>query len=291
MVDYLLGLAEYAGPFVAAALTVPVLQWIKSLLSVLDRAPAFVKQASAVIIGYSLTELGAFLNVHVPTSLELFTGSDVEGLLSGGIAMAIYAGRKASGTSRGFRTISVALLLGLAPTAGLSAQPGPIENLHVRQTGPGIISATWNGHPDPIIYVVRWGPVGVHWGLKFDPSGDYQNEHRTDLTGFVLSGVEVGQTGEIQVVAYDSTATGSARYGPISEPAVFQAEEWENPDPGEPAPDTVRFPAITRAEFPENPDEFYLTLPDSQVIKMSRVWKWLDFGWHGVWGVWIGTPR
>lgn len=180
-------------------------------------------------------------------------------------------------------------LIGLLIAFPVRAQrPGPIENIIVRQTGPGIVTANWDPHPEGILYVIRYGPVGVPWWEKFDPDGDFQNEHRTGTPAFVLSGVAVGQTGEIQVVAFDSIQTGNDRYGPISDPVAFEVTEWENPDPS--APDTVQFPITTEAVF-HNSTEFYLTLPDGQVIKMGRLGPWFDAGWFGIWGVWVGMPN
>lgn len=117
MVEFLLGLAEYVGPVVAAAATVPIVNGIKSLVSFIDRAPALVKQIVAVVVAYGLTELGALLNLALPTDLALFTGEDVEGLLSAGIAMAIHAGKKASGNPPSARTLVVALAFFLPVSA------------------------------------------------------------------------------------------------------------------------------------------------------------------------------
>lgn len=118
MIEFLLGLVEYAGPMIAAALTVPILQGIKALVTYVDRAPAIVKQTIAVVIAYSITELGGWLSVALPGDLALFTGADVEGLLSAGIAMAIHAGRKASGVAP--KTLALFLF------AGAALAPSPV---------------------------------------------------------------------------------------------------------------------------------------------------------------------
>lgn len=114
-------------------------------------------------------------------------------------------------------------------------KPGPIESLTVRQTDPGIVTATWDALPEGVTYVVRWGPVGVGWGDKYSPEKDgFENQHSTDKTAFVLSGLDVGATGEIQVAAFDSRETGADRYGPISEPVAFAVTEWDSSQPAEP---------------------------------------------------------
>lgn len=184
--------------------------------------------------------------------------------------------------------VSLTVLFLAAPV--LAQRPGPITGLTVTQTGEGIVTARWDDQPDPIVFYVRWGPVGLHWGEKYDPNGSgFENQHVTDETAFVLSNIAVGQDGEIQVVARDSTLAQADRYGPISDPVVFLVEEWV-PPPDPPA-DTIAFPATTEAVFPRNQDEFYLTMPDGRRMKMARMWKWIDAGWFGTWGIWIGTEN
>lgn len=286
--DVLFEFLTYVGPTVAAILTVPILDGIKRLVGLVDQAPAMLKQLLAVAIAFGLTKLGSFLEVAIPTHLELFTGSDVEALVSAAIAMAIHAGKKASSGSSPAKLLI--LWLAFFPATAVGQRPGPITGLEVAQTGEGIVTARWDDQPDPIVFYVRWGPVGLHWGELYDPNGTgFLNQHVTDETAFVLSNVAVAQTGRVQVVAYDSTLAQADRYGPISEPVNFRVDEWNEPPPG-PA-DTIAYPATTEAHFPRNADEFWLTMPDGRRMKMGRLWKWIDAGWFGTWGIWIGTEN
>lgn len=93
--DVLLDFAGVAGPAIAGLLTVPILQGIKAVAKPIKKLPAAAKQLTAVGIAFGLTKAGAAIGVALPTSLELFTGSDVEALASAGIAMAVHAGKKA----------------------------------------------------------------------------------------------------------------------------------------------------------------------------------------------------
>lgn len=115
MVDILLELLAFAGPTIAAVLTVPILNGIKRLVSLIDDAPAVVKQLLAVVIAFGLTKLGGAINVALPTELSLFTGEDVEGLVSAGIAMAIHAGQKKRDPSA--PSLAAVALLVFLPTA------------------------------------------------------------------------------------------------------------------------------------------------------------------------------
>jgi len=115
--DTLLQLLAYVGPTVAGLLTVPILDLLKRLVTLIDNAPAAVKQILAVVIAFGLTKLGELLQVAIPGDLALFTGSDVEGLLSAAIAFGVHAGQKARGVSPGtVRTLSI-LWLALLPAA------------------------------------------------------------------------------------------------------------------------------------------------------------------------------
>ena len=96
--DMLLELASLIGPTVAGLLTVPILSGIKRLVTVIDRAPAAVKQVLAILIAFGLTKLGELAQVALPGELSLFTGSDVEALLSAAIAFGVHAGQKARGS-------------------------------------------------------------------------------------------------------------------------------------------------------------------------------------------------
>lgn len=111
----------FAGPTAAGLITVPVLDALKAVSNLVDRTPAPVKQILAVTIAFGLTKLGSLLSIALPGDLALFTGSDIEGLVSAGIAMAAYAGRKAS--SEAPRLLLVALAAGaLTLPADVSAQ-------------------------------------------------------------------------------------------------------------------------------------------------------------------------
>lgn len=93
--ETLFELTAYLGPTLAAILTVPAYEWLQHLIGLLDRAPAPVKQIGAVVVAFGITKMGEAINTSLPTDILLFTGEDLEALLSGGIAMAIHAGRKA----------------------------------------------------------------------------------------------------------------------------------------------------------------------------------------------------
>lgn len=110
MMDTMLLLLEYVGPALVALLTVPATNALKTIGRFTD-SPSTVKRLAVVLIAFGLTELGKVINVAVPGDLALFTGADVEALLSAGLAMAIYAGDRVKGTA----TAVVALFL-LAPS-------------------------------------------------------------------------------------------------------------------------------------------------------------------------------
>lgn len=107
------GLLELLGPTIVGILTVPVMNGIKRLVSFVDGWPAALQQITAVLIAVGLTELGQLLSVALPGDLALFTGADVEALLSAAMAFGIHAGKKA----RGLPTVALLTLL-LMPTPG-----------------------------------------------------------------------------------------------------------------------------------------------------------------------------
>lgn len=76
---------------------------------------------------------------------------------------------------------------------------------------------------------------------------------------------------------------------------VVAAAETEPTSPEEPTEEPTgngsQFPMTTEARFEDNPDEFYLDFPNGETRKMSRIWKWLDFGWFGTWSIYIGRTE
>ncbi len=90
-------LLELYGDIIIAALTVPVYGAIK-------RWSAFVKgwrplwqQTAAVTTAAVLAQLAALLNSPLPETLQLFTGEVTQTAIAAGMALAIHAGKKASG--------------------------------------------------------------------------------------------------------------------------------------------------------------------------------------------------
>lgn len=86
--------AELALPAIVAIVTVPVFAGLKKLVAWLDKLPAWAQQVAAVFTAAALTQVGAWLNVLLPTDLTLITGDQTEMLLSGFGAWAIHAARK-----------------------------------------------------------------------------------------------------------------------------------------------------------------------------------------------------
>lgn len=93
--DTLLEFAGVAGPAIAGLLTVPIFQGIKLIAKPIRKIPSSVKPLVTTAIAFGLSKAGAALDVALPSSLDLFTGSDVEALTAAGIAMAVHAGKKA----------------------------------------------------------------------------------------------------------------------------------------------------------------------------------------------------
>ena len=86
---------ELLGPTIVALLTVPALGGIKKIATFVDGWPSWAQQLSAVLIAAGLTQLGGLTNTVLPESLQLFTGENVEALLSAAMAFGIHAGKKA----------------------------------------------------------------------------------------------------------------------------------------------------------------------------------------------------
>lgn len=95
----MIDLLEYIGPTLVGLLTVPVVQVLKRLRAIDDRGPT-LKRLLVVAISYGLTQAGQWLGVALPGELALFTGADVEALLSAALAMAIHAGDKTTEPDR-----------------------------------------------------------------------------------------------------------------------------------------------------------------------------------------------
>lgn len=86
---------ELLGPTLVALLTVPALGAIKRAVAFVDGWPAWAQQLSAVLIAAGLTQLGGLTSTVLPESLQLFTGENIEALLSAAMAFGIHAGKKA----------------------------------------------------------------------------------------------------------------------------------------------------------------------------------------------------
>jgi hypothetical protein len=91
-VDTLLEFAQVIAPVAIGALTVPIMNGLKSLVTLIDRAPAWAKRLIAVTIAFGLTKLGALLNVAIPTDITLIDGSTIEAIAAAALAFAFHAG-------------------------------------------------------------------------------------------------------------------------------------------------------------------------------------------------------
>lgn len=121
MVDHLEAL-QLVGPLLAGILTEPLLALIFRLAGVLKRLPNWGKQLAGLAVAYGLTVAGQWLNVALPTELALFTGNDVEALISAVIAYGIADRKRAKAEqSPPAKLLLVAALLLLRP-GGLAAQ-------------------------------------------------------------------------------------------------------------------------------------------------------------------------
>lgn len=121
--DLLYELVAYIGPTLAAIVTVPLFDWFQDLIGLLDRLPAWAKQLAAVTIAFFLTKAGELANVAVPTDIQVFSGDDLEGLIAGGIAMAIHAGKRGTRLrGSGAAIIAMLFVLGAGAPAPLQAQ-------------------------------------------------------------------------------------------------------------------------------------------------------------------------
>jgi hypothetical protein len=96
MVDVLLNLLAYVGPFVVGLVTVPLFDLVKKGSAWVNGLPVWGKQVAVVLVASALTFLGQFLLVALPVDLALFTEGDVSALLAAIIAFAVKAGKKAS---------------------------------------------------------------------------------------------------------------------------------------------------------------------------------------------------
>ena len=93
VVSYLL---TYLGPVLVGIVTVPLWDLIKKGSDFTDnKLPAWAHQFVVALIALGLSKLGALLNTVLPTSLSLFSQSDVAALLSSAIALASKAGQQA----------------------------------------------------------------------------------------------------------------------------------------------------------------------------------------------------
>jgi len=81
------------GPTIIGILTVPAMRGLKLAIPAVDGLVPWAQQIAVVVIAVILTQLGAFLNVQLPTELSLLTANDLEAVMAGGIALAVHKSR------------------------------------------------------------------------------------------------------------------------------------------------------------------------------------------------------
>ena len=87
------------GPFVVAALTIPVMNGIRSAVGVINTAPALVKRLIVIVIAFGLAKLSVLAGVALPENLEGITVENLEALGAAALAFAFHAGDKAGATA------------------------------------------------------------------------------------------------------------------------------------------------------------------------------------------------
>lgn len=92
-IDFVTGLLA----IVVGILTQPIWEYAQKLMGWLDRMPAVLKQVGVVAVAWGLLQLGALLQIALPTDLQLLETGHIEIALAAAAAMAIHAGKKKLG--------------------------------------------------------------------------------------------------------------------------------------------------------------------------------------------------
>lgn len=83
-------------PIVVAGATTFVFDKLKDGLTILDRAPAFVKQVIVAIVAFGLTKASVFLGVSLSTTdIAALSSADLSALLSASLAYVFHTGKQA----------------------------------------------------------------------------------------------------------------------------------------------------------------------------------------------------
>ena len=81
-------------PLIIGLVTVPVMAQLKNFVVFIDDMAPGLQRILTALIALALTQLGAFVNIALPTDLVLITADNLEAVMAAGIAMAAHAGRK-----------------------------------------------------------------------------------------------------------------------------------------------------------------------------------------------------
>jgi hypothetical protein len=76
-------------PIIIGFITPFALDGIKSMVAVVDKSPAYVKQGLAIAIAAVGTALTDFVGADIPTDLALWDGEVIKALVAGFLAIAI----------------------------------------------------------------------------------------------------------------------------------------------------------------------------------------------------------
>jgi len=113
-------------PVVVASLTTILFEKFQQGLTVLDKAPSYVKQVLVTVLAFGLTKLAALLGVSLSTTgIVDLKPEDFSALLSSGLAFLFHNGAKTKALVA--KVGAVALLVGLAACtpSPVSASPRP----------------------------------------------------------------------------------------------------------------------------------------------------------------------
>lgn len=102
-------------PAIIAALSVVLMNGLKSVVGVIDNAPALVKRVTVILIAYGLAKLSGLVGVALPETLQELTITNLEALMAAALAMAFHAGDKTA-SSPAARTMLL-LLFAAMPVA------------------------------------------------------------------------------------------------------------------------------------------------------------------------------
>ncbi len=83
-------------PIVVAALTTFLFDKLKDGVTLLDKAPAWVKQVIVAVVAFGLTKASLFLGVTLSTDdITAITSTDLSALLSASLSYLFHAGKQA----------------------------------------------------------------------------------------------------------------------------------------------------------------------------------------------------